>query len=305
MPTSSRREFLQTTSVFSAAALLGFSFTEINYTPLLSFSTLGCPEWDMKVIIDFAKKHQYNGIELRGIQKQLDLTKCKEFETSSARKETLQRMKDAGLKFTNLGSSAALHFAEGAERTKNLEEGKRFIDLANEIECPFIRVFPNSFLKENGKEKSMELISNGLLELAEFAKGTRVKVLIESHGDLVYVDDLENIMTSAAHQNAGMIWDISNMWTITKEPPAIAYARLKKYICHTHIKDAKLVNGKPQYVLLGRGEVPIMQAVDMLAEDNYKGHFSFEWEKLWHPQIEAPEIALADYIKVMKEHFKV
>lgn len=305
MPPSSRRDFIQATSVLSACALLGLSLTEKKYKPLLSFSTLGCPDWDLKTIIDFAVKHQYDGIELRGIQRQLDLTKCTAFETAATRKETLQRMKETGLKFINLGSSCTLHFDKGAERTRNIEEGKRFIDLANDMECPFVRVFPNNFLKENGKEKSMELISNGLLELADFAKGTKVKVLIESHGDLVYVDDLEKIMTAAAHQNAGMIWDISNMWTVTKEPPAGAYARLKKYIYHAHIKDAKLVDGKLQYVLLGQGEVPILQAIDMLAEDNYRGHYSFEWEKLWHPQIEEPEIALANYSKVMKEHFKV
>jgi hypothetical protein len=36
----------------------------------------------------------------------------------------------------------------------------------------------------------------------------------------------------------------------------------------------------------------------------YKGYYSFEWEKLWHPEIADPEIALADYSKVMKAYFK-
>jgi len=304
MPTSSRREFLLTTSLLSAAALIGLSFTEKKTVPLLSFSTIGCPDWDMKTIVDFAVKHGYDGIELRGIQRELDLTKCKAFETAAARKETLQLAQDAGVKFVDLGSSCTLHFADGAERTKNLDEGRRFIDLANEIECPYIRVFPNHFLKENGKEKSMDLISNGLLVLADHAKGAGVKVLIESHGDLVYMDDLEKIMTTAAHDNTGMIWDISNMWTVTKEPPAVAYAKLKKYIYHTHIKDARLLDGKLQYVLPGKGDVPIMQAVDILAKDNYKGYYSFEWEKLWHPEIEEPGIALPGYVTIMKEHFK-
>lgn len=304
MPSSSRREFVQTSSVLITAALLGFSFTPKNRKPLLSFSTLGCPDWDIEKIMGFAVQQQYDGIELRGIQRQLDLTKCAAFESATARKETLQRMKDAGLKFVDLGSSSTLHFAEGAERTKNLDEGKRFIDLANDIECPYIRVFPNLFPKEQGKEKTMELISDGLLELAGHAKGTKVKVLIESHGDLVYIDDLEKIMKAAGHEHAGMVWDISNMWTVTKEAPADAYKKLKKYIHHTHIKDARLVDGKPQYTLLGKGDVPIMDAVDILAKDNYKGYYSFEWEKLWHPEIAEPEIAFADYIQVMKEHFK-
>ena len=82
------------------------------------------------------------------------------------------------------------------------------------------------------------------------------------------------------------------------------YKKLKKYIRHTHIKDAKLVDGKPQYTLLGQGEVPIFEAIDLLSKGGYKGYYSFEWEKLWHPEMEEPEIALADYPIAMKKHFK-
>jgi hypothetical protein len=51
------------------------------------------------------------------------------------------------------------------------------------------------------------------------------------------------------------------------------------------------------------GEVPIFEAIDLLAKGGYKGYYSFEWEKLWHPELEAPELAIADYAKVMAEHF--
>lgn len=270
----------------------------------MSFSTLGCPDWNFETILAFAKEYGYDGIELRGIQKELDLTKCKEFESAAARKETLGLIKDTGLKIVDLGSSCTLHFAGGEERTKNIDQGKRFIDLANDIECPYVRVFPNLFPKEQTKEKTIELISNGLLELANHAKQTKVKVLLESHGDLVHAGDIEKVMQAAAHEHTGLIWDICNMWIVTKEPPAEVYTRLKKYIYHTHIKDAKLVDGKPQYVLLGKGGVPVMEAISVLAKDNYNGYYSFEWEKLWHPEIEEPEIAIADYIKTMTEHFK-
>ncbi|HEY9363740.1 MAG TPA: sugar phosphate isomerase/epimerase, partial [Chitinophagaceae bacterium] len=68
--------------------------------------------------------------------------------------------------------------------------------------------------------------------------------------------------------------------------------------------DLAFANDKQQYVLLGKGNTPVFEAIDILAKDKYKGYFSFEWEKLWHPEIAEPEIAIADYAKVMKEHFK-
>jgi sugar phosphate isomerase/epimerase len=272
-----------------------------NYTRR-HFLQKSSPDWSFDKIINFAVLNGYDGIELRGIQREMELTKVKELSTAQNRRETLQIMTDRGLHFVDLGSSAALHFAEHEERLKNIDEGRRFIDLAEQLDCPFIRVFPNNF--PDGVEKAVTInLTKGLLELADHAKGSKVSVLMESHGDLVKTSDLATIMISVNHTNAGMIWDVTNMWTITREPPKEVYKVLHPYIKHTHIKDAKIVDNKEQYVLLGRGDVPIFEAIDALAEGGYKGYYSFEWEKLWHPEIGDPEIALADYARLMKTHF--
>jgi sugar phosphate isomerase/epimerase len=303
MKQSTRRQFLQTSAILAAAAFTGSSF-DVNNKMRLSFSTLGCPDWTFPQIVDFAAQHDYTGLELRGILKQMDLTLCNEFLNKENRTATLKLMKEKGLRFVDLGSSCTLHFADATERKKNLDEGKRFIDLAHEIKCPFVRVFPNLFPKELEKNATMDLITKGLLELADHAKDSDVSVLIESHGDLVKTEDLEKIMADAENPQVGMIWDVTNIWSVTKDPPVIVYERLKKYIRHTHIKDAKIVDGKINYVFLGQGDVPIFEAIDALAKGGYRGYYSFEWEKLWHPEIAAPELAIADYSKAMKEHFK-
>lgn len=301
---SSRREFLQASALLLATGFVNSSFLSRKYAPRLCFTTLGCPNWNLRQIVDFAAKHQYTGLEIRGILRQLDLTKCEEFSTPQKRMESLKMVQDNGLRFVDLGSSATLHFSDGQERTKNLDEGKRFIDLANDLKCPFVRVYPNNFQKNQEKKFTIDLISKGLLQLAEHAKNTGVTVLMETHGDFVTIDDIEKTMQLATHPQVGIIWDICNMWSITQEPPALAYEKLKKYIHHTHIKDAKIKDGKIEYTLLGKGDVPIFEAIDILAKNNYKGYFSFEWEKLWHPELAEPEIALADYSIAMNEHFK-
>ena len=79
--TMHRRHFLKTTP-----ALLGMAW-EIRHfpagrkKPLLSFSTLGCPQWSFEKIVQCAADNGYQGIEIRGIQDQLDLPKCPEFST--------------------------------------------------------------------------------------------------------------------------------------------------------------------------------------------------------------------------------
>lgn len=284
------------------ASLSGLAFSFVKNAPRLSFSTLGCPDWALDQVIDFAAKHHYQGIEVRGILRQLDLTKCKEFSKEN-KSATLKLMDDKGLHFSNLGASCNLHMADPGERKKNLDEARSFVDLAQDFKCPYVRVFPNNFPKDQDKNAAMDLIGKGLLELADYAKGSNVSVLIESHGDLLWIEDLEKVMKASEHPHVGMVWDATNMWIKTKESPTLAYQKLKKYIRHTHIKDAKMVDGKIRYVLLGQGEVPIFEAIDVLTKGGYQGYYSFEWEKHWHPEIEAPEVAIADYAEVMGKHF--
>src|SRR5882672_7552398 len=266
-----RREFLQLNSTLLLLAAIPTSFSNKKYKPLLSFSTLGCPDWSFEKIVDFAVANKYNGIEIRGIQREMYLPKSPVFGKENIN-TTLRMMKEKNLKFVNLGSSATLHFPEGDERQKNLDEGKRFIDLAQQIACPYIRVFPNNFPKDQDKKATKDLIANGLLELGDYANGSNVTVLMETHGDAVYIADITDIAKASAHAHTGLVWDAYNMWSITKESPASAYEALKKYIKHTHIKDARQINGKEQYVLLGTGDSYIFEAIDILAKNKFPGY---------------------------------
>jgi sugar phosphate isomerase/epimerase len=302
---TTRKEFLQTSALLLGAAMAKTPFDIKKDKMPLAFSTIGCPDWDLKKITDFARQHSYSGIELRGLKREINLPKCPEFSNTKNLEATLRLMKDKRLQFVDLGSGCTLHFAEGADREKNIAEGKAYIDLAAQLNCPNVRVFPNLLPKDRDKDETMEFIVKGLLELGNYAKASKVMVLMETHGDLVWTHDIEKIMKDATHPNVGLIWDPCNMWVTTKEPPAEMYKLLKRYIHHTHIKDAKLVDGKAQYVRLGQGEVPIFEAVDALSKGGYKGFYSFEWEKLWHPELEEPEGALADYPLAMKKHFAV
>ncbi len=270
--------------------------------PLLSFSTLGCPDWSLEKIADFAVKNHYQGVEIRGIQGELDLTKTRYFNSPEAIGATKKLFEDKGIKIVNLGASCELHHADAEQRQKNLDDGKRFADLAAKLGCPYIRVFPNRLPKDQDRAQTFGLISQGLNFLGDYASGG-VKILMETHGDLAHADDILKVFSQVESPNTGLVWDVSNMWFDAREPVATVYDKLKKYILHTHIKDRDIVNGVDQCVLLGKGQVPVFEAIDLLVKNKYKGYFSFEWEKMWQPQIAAPEIALADYPKAMKKHF--
>jgi sugar phosphate isomerase/epimerase len=79
---------------------------------------------------------------------------------------------------------------------------------------------------------------------------------------------------------------------------------LGSWIRHTHLKDSVPAGKERKYVLTGRGDVPIQRQVQALQKIGYKGYLCFEWEKAWHPDLEDPEIAIADYAKVVGGYFR-
>ncbi len=299
-----RRTFIKTVAAIVPLSRLSVETMNKKYVPLLSFSTLGCPDWNFDEIINFAASNNYNGIEFRGIKRELDLTKCDAFNNNENIQRSLKAMNNKNLKVVDLGSSAELHHKDADERKKNLDSAKQFIDLAEKLNCSYIRVFPNDFPDDQTHQQTITLIVDSLKELGDYASKKNVSVLLETHGKVVYTADLLNIMQEVNHPHVGLVWDAYNMWSVTKELPAQVYTSLKNYIRHAHIKDAKLINGKDEYVLMGEGTSPIFEAVDLLAKNNYKGYYSFEWEKLWHPEIGDSAIAIADYPKKMRAHFK-
>lgn len=300
----SRRSFLQHTPALLGLASSVPTFLPKKYQPLLAFSTLGCPKWSFAQMVKVAAENGYHGIEIRGIEGQLDLPQCPEFSTAARIAESRRLVKSNKLRIIDLGSSAQMHHADASKRQKNLDDARRFIDLAQALNCPFVRVFPDDLPKDQDEQKTLDLIAQGLLELGNHAKGSGVTVLLESHGKVVSMEFLSQVMRNAEHPQVGLIWDIYNMWSVTKEAPTQVYKRLKKYIRHIHVKDAKLQDGKSQYVLLGEGDAPLSEALNVLRKDRFAGYYSFEWEKMWHPEIAEPEVAIPHYARKIKSYFE-
>jgi sugar phosphate isomerase/epimerase len=264
---------------------------------------LGCPTWDLPTITDFASAHKYQGVEVRIVSGELYLPKCPCFSPGNIA-SSKRMIADKNLVITDLGSGAQIHFSNGADFEKNMDEAKRFIDLAHQLGCKYVRVFPEKLLAGDERKKSLDTITENLKTLGQYAKDSGVTVLIESHGDLVDMNDLQYVMQHSENANVAMVWDIHNMWSVTKQPPTQVFKKLGKYIRHVHVKDAATVNGKEQYVLLGQGDVPLHEAIKLLVNANYQGFYSLEWEKLWHPELAGPEIALAQYPGAVRKYFE-
>jgi sugar phosphate isomerase/epimerase len=301
MRVTTRREFLETTAAVLASRWAG-PLRLPGRLPL-GFSTLGCPRWDWRHVLDFAAGHDFAAVELRGLQAQMDLTQVPEF--APARLAAAKRqLADHGLVVSCLGSSANMHDMDAAKRAAQLDEARRFVDLAQGLGAPYVRVFGNKYVAGVPREAMLAHIAQGLHELGEYARGKGVTVLIESHGDFTDSPALREILQRADSPGAALLWDAHHTFVSGKEAPEDTVRQVGRYIRHTHLKDSVPAGNDRRYVLTGTGEVPVRRQVEALARAGYRGYFSFEWEKRWHPEIEEPEIAIAQFATVASGYLR-
>jgi sugar phosphate isomerase/epimerase len=301
MSTLTRRRFVQSLgAVALAPAVVRARRAEAARLPL-GFSTLGCPAWPWRKILEVATREGYAAIELRGLEGEMDLPKRPEF--SSGLTSTVADLRARNLRIACLGSSAELHHRDPAERAKQMDDARRFIELAAKLQAPYVRVFGDKYLPDEPKTALVDRVAAGLRELTGYAQGSGVTVLIESHGQVTDSGTLKAILT-AAGEGPALLWDAHHTVVASKEAPADTFRQLGAWVRHTHLKDSRPEGDTVRYVLTGTGTVPVREIVRVLAGSGYKGYYSFEWEKKWHPEIEEPEVAIPQYAQVMRAYLR-
>jgi sugar phosphate isomerase/epimerase len=209
-----------------------------------------------------------------------------------------------GLVVSCLGSSANMHEMDPATRDAQLDEARRFIDLARALGAPYVRVFGNQYLPGVPRDEMLDHIARSLSELGRYAREQGVTVLIESHGDFTDSPSLRAILERADSAAVALLWDAHHTFVSGKEEPEETVRQLGRWIRHTHLKDSVVSGNDRRYVLTGTGDVPVRRQVEALMKSGYRGYYSFEWEKRWHPEIEAPEVALAQFVTVVSEYLR-
>jgi sugar phosphate isomerase/epimerase len=295
-----RRTFLTSLAAGVAAPAILRAQARPKRLPI-AFSTLGCPLWSWKAILEAADKLGYAGLELRGIAGEMDLPKVPELQGSRLA-ETKRDLSALGIVISDLGASARMHEKEKTARDKQLDEGRRYIDLAQALSVRYVRMFGDKLPPDEPKEAVLGRIVEGFQQMAAHAKAAGVTVLIESHGDFTGSADLEQILTRVGSDAFALLWDAHNTFVAGKAAPADTWNSLGRHVRHTHLKDSVPEGTERRYVLTGTGAVPVREQVRVLASGGYQGFYCFEWEKKWHPEIEEPEIAFPHFAKTMREY---
>lgn len=257
------------------------------------FSTLGCPEWSFSDIVSVASDLGYNGIEIRGIGRELYAPAIEQL-TAPHIKETRALLSRLSLEIPCLTSACNLNLDE------DVPKARAYVDTASAIGAPYIRLL-GDLEPSPSDDISLKAIVPNLLDIAAYAQGKGVTPLIETNGFFAKTKTLGAMFKDFGDANVGILYDIHHPYRFFGEDPEYTIDNIGPYVRHVHIKDSVRTDKKYSCKMVGEGDLPVKQTIKLLNQAGYQGHYSLEWVKRWDLSLEEPGIAFAQYKEFMDE----
>ena len=258
----------------------------------LSFSTVGCPGWSWHEITAAARDLGYDGIELRGLGKELYTPGLPMFAPGRA-EAVREDLSARGLAVTCVASDVLLHSREGDQT----ERAKAYIALARALGAPYVRLLGDDW-GHPGANVDEQLVKDRLCELAPPAGEAGVTLLIETNGVWADTGKLRRLLHDVASPHAAVLWDVNHPVRNFGETPQATWDNVGAWIRHVHLKDSA-ADGKPK--MLGHGDLPLVEILSLLKQGGFDGALSMEWVKRWNADLEDAGVVFPHFIYKAKK----
>ena len=269
----------------------------------ISFTTLGCPAWDLDTICSRGGEFGFDGVDFRGIQEDLDITRLPAFTSGVV--ETRKKLTEAGLQVCGISSS--IRVCEADKFQENLEEARRTIPIAKQLDCANVRVFGSGDLEKNSREQAADIGRDCVEAILELDGARDLRWLFETHDLWTSGGDCRLLLERIPDPAFGVLWDMGHTTRVGNETPQQTLQAVGQRLFYTHVKDAvhdpqqeHAMDDGWRYVPPGRGQLPLAAAIGLLKESGYDGWIMLEHEKRWHPDLEEPEEIFPQFVEWVK-----
>ena len=164
----------------------------------------------------------------------------------------------------------------GDDFAPHLADFRRAIQVAQELEAPYIRIF--SFFMPHGDDPAIhrEVVIDRLGQIVRAAEGSGVTLLHENEKE-IYGDipaRCVDLLTAIGSPILRAAWDPANFVQCGVHPHAAGYAQLRPFIEYVHVKDA--IFGTARVVPAGQGDGDLRETLVALRDSGFDGFFSLE-----------------------------
>jgi len=264
----------------------------------LSFTTLGCPEWSIEDIIRNGKAYGFDGVELRTREDGKHFSPEASLDQAT---EVGQKFRDAGIGVSSVMGYPRFAHVDPAEVATNVALLDKLVDIAEAMHAPFVRTFAGRIPEDTEQSAMIEVVANAIRPVAKKAADKGVRIGLETHDDWCAGKVAMEVVNQVGSPGFGIVYDIFNSFGSGIEPWDVTYETVKEHICYCHLKDGYTgADGKTHYVMLGAGDLPIVDLLRRLKADGYDSYLSLEWEKMWHEELEEPERVFPHFVHKVK-----
>ncbi len=259
-----------------------------------SFSTVACPEWTLDQVAANAARYGFEAVELRTFGERSSRLACDPALT--AEEKALAMFHETGIEVLSLGTSVAfdepikppvIGLAIG-DTERSVRAGKRAVDMAVALECPYVRVWGFDLPPREKRNSSIARIAKRLGMVADHAQKTGVRLVVENGGGFSRATEVREIIEAVGSPLVGACYSLAT-GVAEGETLNDAMDALAGRLWVARIKDLD-EHGKP--CALGSGKLPCRQFVGALAAGGFDGPLVFEWDRLWFPDLAPADAVL-------------
>ena len=263
----------------------------------LVFSTLGTPDWTLERCAEQAVADGYAGLEIRILDGEVISPQLPAERRTAIR----QLMTRHGLVIAGIGASTRFSSPDAADRAQHLADLRAYLALASDLEAPIVRTFGGGPSEGQTMADVIDLVAESLAEAAPDAERHGVTICLETHDAFCRGEEVAGVLRQVDSPCVRAVWDVHHPYRMG-EAVEDTWNFIDARLAHVHMKDARRrEDGSWELKLMGEGEVPCREILDLIASRGYNGFVCAEWEKKWHPEIEEPEIALPQHARVLRE----
>lgn len=241
----------------------------------LAFSTLGVPGLPLREVAQLAAANGYHGVELRAHPEE----PMHPGTSADERAAVVRDFEAEGVEI--VGVAGYVKVAEPGEDEPRLAELRTLVELARDLNAPFVRVFPGGGT-EQSEATADETAARRLGLAAEHAAGLGVRVLLETHDSHRTGAAATRVLGAVGHKSTGALWDVMHTW-LGGEQPTDSYLSLAPYLGYVQVKDIASADDTTP-LALGAGALPLGEVVETLAREGWDGWLCWEYEQRWYPQ---------------------
>jgi sugar phosphate isomerase/epimerase len=266
MPGTKRRDFLKS-GIVSAAGITALGLANkgkalANPIAPVTEGPAGTPppfhlglvtynlarDWDIETIIKNCEKTGFEGAELRTTHKH----GVEPSTSKQKRQEVKKRFADSNVRLVSLGTTCEYESPEAATVEKNIEETRRWCELAQDLGCLGVKVRPNGFPRGVPHEQTLAQIGRALAQCGDVARDHGVEIWMEVHGEGTQLPaNAHQILSVANHPLVGACWN-SNPTDVENGSVQKGFELLKPWIrsCHINNLDSKAYPWHELFALL-------------------------------------------------------